>query len=172
MVAPYNVEFLTGTILRWQKLLEDDNCKKIIIDSCSWLVSSSRCNIFAFVIMPNHIHLLWRISSGFSRDQVQTAFFSYTAHTFQKYLRQKDKKMLDLHYVNDADRKYQFWERSHAVKECWSKDFIQQKLNYIHTNPCEPHWNLVQLMEDYQWSSASFYSAGDLRYSWLTHITE
>ena len=94
-VSTYHVEFLTGTILKWQKLLEDEDSKKIIINSFDWLVSAGRCKIFGFVVMPNHIHLVWRISNGFSRDEVQTAFFSFTAHPFQKYLRKKNKQILD-----------------------------------------------------------------------------
>ncbi len=80
--------------------------------------------------------------------------------------------MLNNHYVNDADRKYMFWERDHMVKPCWSKDFTLQKLNYIHNNPCQPHWRLVELPEQYQWSSASFYKLNDNRFDWLTHIDE
>src|SRR4051812_30995299 len=157
MAPTYHVEFLTGTILRWQKLLEDDYYKKIIVDSLRWLVTANRCKIFGFVIMPNHIHLLWRISEGVGRDQVQPALFSFTAHKFEKYLRTTDKLYLEKHFVDLVDRKYQFWEKSHMVKECWSNKFIKQKLNYIHHNPCQPHWKLAAVCDDYRWSSASFY---------------
>ncbi len=30
--------------------------------------------------MPNHIQMLWKISDGFERKDVQGALFSFTAH--------------------------------------------------------------------------------------------
>lgn len=92
-------EFLTATILKWQHLLKDDKCKQIIIDSLQWLTKQNRCKIYAFVIMPNHIHLLWKIADGFERTEVQGAFFSYTAHQFKKYLQHSDEPTLQSYFV-------------------------------------------------------------------------
>ena len=170
MSISYHTEFLTGTLLNWNHLLKDDNCKQMIIDSFKWLVEENKCEINAFVIMPNHIHLLWKIADGFERKNVQGAFFSFTAHAFKKYLQQNYPDVLQKHFVNDVDRTYQFWEREPMVKECFTKSFFRQKLNYIHFNPCQPHWNLAALPEDYKWSSAAFYEKKDNSFSWLTHF--
>jgi REP element-mobilizing transposase RayT len=116
MVTIYNVEFFTGTILKWQKLFSNEECKQIVLDSLQWLVNAKRCRIFGFVIMPNHVHILWRISDGFSRAEVQTAFFSFTAHKLQKWLRINDDKLLENYCVNDVDRKYQFWEEAMQLR--------------------------------------------------------
>jgi REP element-mobilizing transposase RayT len=167
----HHTEFLTATILRWKNLLADDKCKRIILDSLAWLSKEGRCKVHAFVIMPNHIHLIWKIADGFARQEVQAAFLSFTAHEFKKYL-SDNKKLLNEYLVNDADRKYQFWERDSRVKECWNESFLVQKLNYIHKNPCQFHWNLSQIPEDYIWSSASFYEKGDLKYPWLCHYKD
>ncbi len=90
MPTAFHVEFLTATILRWQRLLDEDSYKRIIIDSLEWLIKQGRCKVFGFVIMPNHIHLLWRINEPFSRTEVQSAFFSFTGHQFEKHLRAND----------------------------------------------------------------------------------
>jgi REP element-mobilizing transposase RayT len=172
MLDQYYPEFLTATILRWQHLLKDDNCKQIILDSFQWLVNEGKCKVYAFVIMPNHIHLIWKISDGYPRKEVQAAFFSFTGHEFKKYLKVNDRTTLEQHYVNDADRFYQFWERDSLAKECFTENFLMQKLEYIHKNPCVPHWNLATIPEDYKWSSASFYLLGDVRFPWLSHIKE
>jgi putative transposase len=34
------------------------------------------------------------------------------------------------------------------------------KLNYIHLNPLQAHWNLVNKPEDWKYSSAGFYETG------------
>jgi len=165
----YHIEFLTCTILRWQKLLTNDAYKQMIINSVSWLHKEGRCNIYAFVIMPNHIHFLWRINNTYARAEVQGALLSYTAHKFKEHLQDTNKAILMKHFVGDADRTFQFWERDSRVKECWNEPFLLQKLNYIHNNPCQPHWNLAALPEEYAWSSAAFYQTGKSSFDWLEH---
>ena len=46
-------------------------------------------------------------------------------------------------------------------KECFSNDFIEQKLNYIHKNPISGKWNLADSYVDYPYSSARFYEYGE-----------
>jgi putative transposase len=58
------------------------------------------------------------------------------------------------------------------VKECWTKNFFRQKLNYIHFNPCQPHWNLVSSPEKYKWSSANFYETGVKEFKFLEHFND
>ncbi len=51
--------FFTATINSWQNLLEEITFKKIILDSLHFMHHEKRAQINGFVIMPNHIHLLW-----------------------------------------------------------------------------------------------------------------
>jgi len=51
--------FYTDTIFGFNSLLKDDKLKMIIINSWKYLVDSSIIEIYGFVIMPNHIHILW-----------------------------------------------------------------------------------------------------------------
>jgi hypothetical protein len=53
-------------------------------------------------------------------------------------------------------------------------DFLRQKMDYIHHNPCQPHWALAERPEEYAWSSARYYLlakpaviAVDDIYEWL-----
>ena len=55
------IYFWTATINRWQKLLLEDRYKDVIISSLEYLSSIGKIEVFAFVIMHNHIHLIWRI---------------------------------------------------------------------------------------------------------------
>ena len=50
---------------------------------------------------------------------------------------------------------------SFDCKECYSADFIQQKLEYIHRNPLSKHWHLTDTPESYLHSSAKFYLSGE-----------
>jgi len=47
-----------------------------------------------------------------------------------------------------------------------------QKLNYIHQNPTQAHWNLGNSPEDYQYSSASYYYKQDSTFDFLTHFSD
>src|SRR5688572_2567471 len=109
---------------------------------------------------------------GFEREDVQGALFSSTAHKFKKYLKKSDPFLLEKHFVNKSDRSSQFWEREPMVKECWTKKFFRQKLNYIHFNPCQPQWNLASSPEKYKWSSAKFYETGVKNFDWLKHFND
>ena len=164
MIKSYYAEFFTATMLNWQKLLQDDDLKQIIVDSLKWLVEDNRCSVYAFVIMPNHMHLLWRITAGLEREMVQGALLSFTAHAFKKRLKQ-NTSLLTKFYVDAKDRSYQFWQREPMVKEVWTERFLLQKLNYIHYNPCNDRWKLSEKTYDYFHSSASFYELGLKNYS-------
>jgi putative transposase len=56
-------QFFTATINEWHHLLRDDAVKDIIIGSLRFLVNAKRVNVYGFVIMSNHLHLIWRIKS-------------------------------------------------------------------------------------------------------------
>ena len=50
------IYFWTATINKWQRLLEKDVYKDVIIDSLQYLTDNGKIDVFAFVIMPNHLH--------------------------------------------------------------------------------------------------------------------
>jgi putative transposase len=122
--------------------------------------------------MPNHIHLLWKISDDYVRREVQGALLSYTAHAFKKAIKENQRDILKQYYVDDADRVYQFWERDPMVKECFSEPYLIQKLEYIHNNPFQPHWQLAKCTNDYKFCSASFYESGKTDFEWLVHYRD
>lgn len=53
------VYFWTITINKWQHLLKSTENKMIVISSLQWLVQKALVKIYGYVIMPNHIHLMW-----------------------------------------------------------------------------------------------------------------
>ena len=83
-IALGEIFFWTATINSWYHLLKEDRFKNILIGSLQELSQRGKIDVFAFVIMPNHIHLLWKISDGFERKDFQGALFSFTAHEFKR----------------------------------------------------------------------------------------
>src|SRR5438552_1277965 len=77
------VKFFTATILDWKPLLKPDKYKLIITDSLRFLVKNKRIWLLGFVVMPNHIHLLWRIQDGCEEKSVQRDFLKFTAQNIK-----------------------------------------------------------------------------------------
>ncbi|RPI12365.1 MAG: transposase [Ignavibacteriae bacterium] len=164
-----HITFFTATILCWKHLLSDNKYKDIITDSMKFLVEDERVRIFAFVIMPNHMHLVWRVRNGKIYEDVQRDFLKYTAQQIKLDLESNHPDNLREFYVGAKDRKYQFWERNPLSVELYSQKVIEQKINYIHFNPISEKWKLCKYITDYKYSSASFYWMESEEWDFLTH---
>jgi putative transposase len=165
----HHTHFFTATILEWKHLLKEDEFKDIIINSLLFLKKEKSIVVYGFVIMPNHIHLIWQIQDGYKRENIQMRFLKFTAQQLKfKLIDTYDSRLSDFH-VNTSDRQYQFWERNALSVELWNPDVFMQKLEYIHNNPLQDKWKLVQYPEDYKYSSARFYETGVDGFGLLTH---
>jgi len=127
----YYPQFFTVTILEWKHLLADDKMKEIIIRSLQFLANEGRVKIYGFVIMPNHIHLVWQIQDGYEKAKVQQSFLKYTAQQMKFTWVNTDAKELEKYNVKASDRAYQFWERNSLSIDLWSRPVFLQKLNYM-----------------------------------------
>ena len=163
----YHSDFYTATILEWKPLLQDDKFKDIITSSLEFLTSQKRIALYAFVIMNNHIHVIWQVSDEFKPEMVQQSFMKYTAQMMLKELRNNHPQLLEAFKVNAKDRMHQVWERNSLSVSLWSRKIFLQKLDYIHNNPVRA--GLCALPEEYKYSSASFYINADKRWNFLTH---
>ena len=162
--------FYTDTIFEFNNLLADENLKIIIINSLKYLVENNLVEIFGYVIMPNHIHLIWNILDNERKESVAGSFSKFTAHQFKKYLQAKDLTLLLQYSSNKTDRKFQFWKRDPLAIPLSNENILIEKLNYIHNNPIKEKWSLANLPEDYRFSSANFYQTGFDEFNFLTHF--
>ena len=60
----YWPQFFTATILEWKPLLSQNKYKIVIIDSLRYLTVNKKITLYAFVIMSNHLHLIWQALPG------------------------------------------------------------------------------------------------------------
>ena len=107
----YATQYFTATIYEWQPVLANDTHKDIIIDSLQYLVNDKIIELNAFVIMNNHIHLIWQALPGFTPSGVQASFMKYTAQQIKRSLLKNDSDRLPGFKVNKYDREYQIWKR-------------------------------------------------------------
>jgi putative transposase len=166
------IYFWTATINKWQLLLEKDEYKDVIIDSLQYLTDKGKIDVFAFIIMPNHIHLIWRVNEPNGKESPQGSFLKYTAHTFKKMLSAEGEGKLSLYKVDAGNKNYEFWQRDSLAIPLFTRGVAMQKLNYIHNNPLKEHWNLVKDPCDYKYSSARYYELDEKNFTFLKDLWE
>ncbi len=178
MIFPYiclmedNILFFTATIVDWKPILSNDKYKRIIVDSLKFLVENKRIYLFGFVIMPNHIHVLWRMREDNKLGDVQRDFLKYTAQQFKFDLRDTNSPLLYQFKKFGSDRQFQFWQRKSLNKNIYNRKVFEQKLDYIHLNPIQEKWQLVEQPEDYKFSSARYYILNIDDWGFITHYYE
>ncbi len=167
------IYFWTATINKWQHLLKEDEYKDVIVNSLMFLSNANKLDVFAFVIMPNHIHLIWRIKNKNGKETAQGSFLKYTAHEFKKMLVSSNAPAKLLEYAVEANNKaYEFWQRDSLAIHLYTRDVAYQKMDYIHLNPLAVHWQLAKEPSDYIYSSARFYEMGVKEFSFLKDLRE
>jgi putative transposase len=83
----------------------------------------------------HHVHFIWQIPKGFTKEAVQRDFLKFTAQQIKDDLEKNHPKVMLLFKVNAKDRKYQKWERNSLSVDLFSAKVFSQKLNYIYQNP-------------------------------------
>jgi REP element-mobilizing transposase RayT len=132
-------------------LLSEDKYKDVIISSLQFLVQNKRVAVYGFVIMPNHMHIIWQIAEGYKRENVQRGFLKYTAQKIKQDLLLTNKDMLEAFRVTAKDRMYQIWERNPLSIDIYSEKVLLQKLHYIHNNPLQERWQLSRMAKAYKY---------------------
>ncbi len=166
------IYFWTATINQWIPLLLDDHFKEIIISSLTYLSRRKKIDVFAFVVMPNHIHLIWRINELNGKESAHGSFLKFTAHEFKKRLIDQGSELLARFKVNASNKEYEFWQRDSLAIPIYTRDVALQKLDYIHNNPMADHWSLVNDPNDYYYSSCGFSEQGQTNFPFLKDLLE
>ena len=161
-------QFYTATILNWKKLLKPEKYKMIIVESLQYLVQEKRVVLFGYVLMDNHIHLVWSPTKLYSLKHTQLSFMKFTAQKIKRDLEINHPKVLDMFRVDLKDRTYQFWQRNPLCVDLYDSNIIIEKLNYIHNNPVKADFCKETL--DYKFSPAKFYKELGDEFSFLTRF--
>jgi REP element-mobilizing transposase RayT len=128
--------------------------------------------ITAYVIMPNHFHgiVYYGGGSGSLNSVIGSGkrFIGY--EIIGRLVAGRELSIVEelSLAVQPAQmlrgKLHEIWQDAFDVKECRTEQFLLQKLNYLHNNPCVGKWKLVKEPHHYLHSSASFYFNGRLSY--------
>lgn len=100
-----------------------------------------RYHLLAWVIMPNHVHVLIEIYDGYPLDKVVQSWKSFIAHQSNKIL----------------SREGPFWFPDYFDRFIRDDRHLTNVINYIHQNPVKA--GLVETAVDWPFSSAKLWSA-------------
>jgi REP element-mobilizing transposase RayT len=155
--------FLTLTIVGWIDIFTRKIYRDIVIESLKYCQKEKGLEIFAYVIMSNHIHLIANARVGYSLSGILRDFKKFTSKkmilSIQEEPESRRNWMLKLFAYagvsNSNNKNFQVWQQDNHAVELYSNRFILQKLNYIHNNPVRAA--IVEDPADYLYSSARNY---------------
>ena len=110
--------FMTCTIVGWLPVFTRPEATQIVIDSWKHLQREKEFNLFAYVILENHLHL---IASAPKLSQAMQAFKGFTAHEIISLLKQCGAQTLLRQFEffklkHKTESRYQVWEEGSKPK--------------------------------------------------------
>ena len=172
MPAAYQIKeqdqlyFITLQVVFWIDIFTRESYRKIVVENLAYCQKHKGLEIYGWVIMSNHLHLLVRSNTDSLSDTLRD-FKSYTSKKIldeiengiesrRDWMLKLFKEAASRHKRNSV---YQVWTHENHAVHFFSNEFTQQKLNYIHNNPVKA--GIVDRAEDYKYSSAISYADGD-----------
>jgi REP element-mobilizing transposase RayT len=159
--------YITFTCCKWLPLFAITNGYDIIYKQFD-ILNSEGHSIVGYVIMPNHVHFIIDIVTPV-RDVNKRIGTMKRFAAYELVSRLKDKGREDILQqlalaVHASEKQkgklHEVFEPSFDIKLCLNDAFTEQKLNYIHNNPCKGKWQLSDAPQTYLHSSAGFYNMG------------
>nr|MBC7245591.1 transposase [Chloroflexota bacterium] len=162
---PTHLYFVTTATANRTQIFRRDIIKRTLVDALYFTSLMNNTHLFAFVVMPNHIHVIIQCTEGFPLQKWTRAFKTCTSQLIVR-LYQMEQNWHELSLLATAGtqagtQRYKVWENGYLAKNVVGPEFLIQKLTYIHNNPVQSHWQLASAPEEYQWSSARFYLQDD-----------
>ncbi|MFQ5706708.1 MAG: transposase [bacterium] len=155
------IYFVTCTIVEWLPVFTHGKYFEILIDSLKFCQHHKDLEIYAFVLLDNHLHL---VVFGPELSLIVGSFKKFTARQVINSLKKdhKDWLLTELafykkRYKTKSD--YQVWQEGSHPQLIISDEMLIQKIEYIHYNPVKR--GLVDKPEHWRYSSARNYFLGD-----------
>jgi REP element-mobilizing transposase RayT len=157
------LHFVTLQVVEWIDVFTRQKYCDIIIDNLKHCQNKKGLEIYAWVIMSNHVHLLVKCE----KEELSSVLRDFKSYTSKKIIEEigsrnesRKKWMLKLFknaaFKHQRNSRYQFWTHENHAEFIYSNKFIEQKIEYIHNNPVRA--GIVSKPEEYRYSSAIDYA--------------
>lgn len=154
--------YLTFQIVGWVDIFTRKIYRDIIIESFKYCQEHKGLELYSYVIMSNHIHLMARSLRGDLSGTIRD-FKNYTSKRFLETINENIesrsdwmKIVFEYHGKYKNKQTYQLWTNENHAELIYCQKFIEQKIEYIHNNPVRA--GIVVNPEDYLYSSARNYA--------------
>ncbi len=153
--------FITFTVVDWLDVFLKDEYTSILIDSIKYCQKNKGLEVYAYCIMPSHVHMIAAATTG-TLSAILRDLKEHTSKEIIKAIkenqRESKREILLQQFLlagkeSSQKQMYKFWQSGNHPIELYSDKFITQKETYIHMNPVEA--GIVSKPEYYRLSSAS-----------------
>jgi REP element-mobilizing transposase RayT len=156
--------FLTSTVVGWIDLFTRPNHKMLLVNSLKYCIKNKGLIIFAWCLMPSHLHLICKADEGNNLSDILRDFKTFTSKQIVEQVINEPESRREwmLEYFEKAcshlksGQKYKVWQDGNQPKEIFSTSFLYEKLEYIHNNPVQDL--IVEKPWEYLYSSARNYA--------------
>ncbi|MGQ0763153.1 MAG: REP-associated tyrosine transposase [Acidobacteriota bacterium] len=149
--------FITTVAKNRLPVFQSDTIKRITCAAIDEARNSCGFLLFAYVIMPDHFHVL--TDSPRQPSVVLQYIKGIVSRRVLGYLKERKLESSLKKLEHDSWRRnhrYSLWQHDSDIFSVTSESMFMQKVNYIHLNPVRA--NLVERAEDYPWSSVRFWN--------------
>jgi REP-associated tyrosine transposase len=146
------VYYLTSVTHNRLPVFQTEKLKHLVCNALDEARKSAKLLLFAYVIMPDHLHAL--IGSNRKPSEVVRFVNGISGRRVIDYLKQPEYEVSLAklrHSKGVRDYQYSLWDHHPNVKLISTENGLIEKANYIHQNPVRA--GLVDTPQDYRWSS-------------------
>jgi putative transposase len=155
--------FLTFTIVGLVDVFSRKVYRDIMIASLKYCQKNKGLELFAYVIMSNHVHLIARADEGYLLSDILRDMKKHKSKEIIFAIENEDESrrewMLSIFGLagktNSSNKDFQVWQHDNHAVELYTSKFMIEKLDYLHNNPVRS--GMVDKAEDYIYSSARRY---------------
>jgi putative transposase len=155
--------FVSFATVNWVDVFTRRIYYNIVVDSLKYCIENKGLELYAWVIMSNHVHLIISSENGNLSDIMR----DLKRHTSKTILKAIDENIQEsrrdwLLWMferagkhNKNNEQYQFWQQDNHPVALSTQKMLIQRLDYLHNNPVES--GAVDHPPDYLYSSARDY---------------
>ena len=150
---PGGIRYITFSCQRRLPLLKNSSIAQVMQDAIAASRRKFGFELFAWVIMPEHAHMMMR-SSQFSLDR--PLLFIKLAVSNRVLARWREMQSPILDRIATREGQPRFWQKGGGFDRNVRDDAeFMREIRYIHRNPVER--GLVETPEDWRWSSVRWW---------------
>jgi putative transposase len=153
--TPGHAHELTFSCYRRQDYFSDGKACELFMDEVGKAREFYSFRLWAYVIMPNHVHLLiWPVLEKYDISKILSGIKGVMAKQYRKYLLETSSANHGGFLTGTGETaSFTFWQPGGGFdRNLWNAKAIHDSIKYIESNPVRK--KKVGAPEEWQWSSA------------------